>query len=435
MDTTCATKKEEWEESVAMRAQELVAIAETIKILNDDDALELFKKTLPSSASLVQVFDGSAHVAQKAAALVKQVQARMSKDDHVGVDLITMALTGKKVNFDKVIGLIDKLVATLKEEQLDDEHKKEYCNKQLDFTEDKVKGLKQTTEDLEVLIEDTKEKVATLKDDLKALAEGLAALDKEVTEQTATRQEEHGDFSELMASNSAAKELLGVAKNRLNKFYNPKLYKAPPKRVLSEEERITVNMGGTLAPTAPPGGIAGTGVTAFVQVGFHHQREAPPPPPEAVAAYSKKNQMNSGVIAMIDLLIADLDKEMTEAEVTEKDAQAEYESFMKDAATKRVTDSKTITDKEEAKANGEAALLKAKEESTSKMKELMATEGYMSSLHAECDWLLSNFDLRREARAGEVESLQKAKAVLAGADFSLMQTTKTGQAKALRGGF
>ena len=27
-----------------------------------------------------------------------------------------------------------------------------------------------------------------------------------------------------MASNTAAKELLGFAKNRLNKYYNPKLY-------------------------------------------------------------------------------------------------------------------------------------------------------------------------------------------------------------------
>ena len=47
-----------------------------------------------------------------------------------------------------------------------------------------------------------------------------------------------------MANDSAAKELLGFAKNRLNKFYNPKLYKAPPKRELSEEESISTAMGG-----------------------------------------------------------------------------------------------------------------------------------------------------------------------------------------------
>merc|ERR1719190_231979 len=84
-------------------------------------------------------------------------------------------------------------------------------------------------------------------------------------EATEQRQTEHADFTELMASDSAAKELLGFAKNRLYKFYNRKLYKAPPKRELSEEERIAVNMGGTASPTPAPGGIAGTGISAFVQ--------------------------------------------------------------------------------------------------------------------------------------------------------------------------
>merc|ERR1740123_1646070 len=50
----CEKKKKEWAEICKLRQQELVALAETIKILNDDDALELFKKTLPS-ASFVEI--------------------------------------------------------------------------------------------------------------------------------------------------------------------------------------------------------------------------------------------------------------------------------------------------------------------------------------------------------------------------------------------
>jgi chromosome segregation ATPase len=46
LSKNCATKEQEWDEIQAMRAQELVALAETIKILNDDDALELFKKNI-----------------------------------------------------------------------------------------------------------------------------------------------------------------------------------------------------------------------------------------------------------------------------------------------------------------------------------------------------------------------------------------------------
>merc|ERR1719223_2056002 len=56
LEAECAKKKAEWEERKKTRAEELLALADTIKILNDDDALELFKKALPSaSASLVQV--------------------------------------------------------------------------------------------------------------------------------------------------------------------------------------------------------------------------------------------------------------------------------------------------------------------------------------------------------------------------------------------
>merc|ERR1719512_528469 len=90
---------------------------------------------------------------------------------------------------------------------------------------------------------------------------------------------------------------------------------------------------------------------------------------------------------------------MTESEAEEKDAQGDYEQLMSDSKEKRATDSKA-----------------------SAGKELMATEGYISSLHAECDWLLKYFDMRKEARSGEIDALEKAKAVLSGADYSLVQT-------------
>merc|ERR1719333_1582275 len=145
----------------------------------------------------------------------------------------------------------------------------------------------------------------------------------------------------------------------MNKFYNPKLYKAPPKRVLSAEDLVVVSMGGTLAPTAPPGGIAGTGIS-FAQISAHEQRlqrkDAPPPPPETFEAYAKKSEDNAGVISMMDLLIKDLDKEMTEAETAETDAQADYQDMMADSAGKRTADSKSLQEKVSTKAELEGNL-------------------------------------------------------------------------------
>merc|ERR1719240_1483024 len=138
---------------------------------------------------------------------------------------------------------------------------------------------------------------------------------------------------------------------------------------------------------------------------------------------------------MIDMLIADLDKEMTEAKVEEEKAQQDYEKLMSDSAQKRADDSKALLNKEAAKAGFETDLQQASEEKSTKGKEVLATGRFLADLHTECDWLLQYFDLRKEARASEVDALKQAKAVLSGADFELLQRVAvTLRAPRLRGG-
>jgi len=411
LEKNCKTKEEEWAVRQKIRAEETLAIAETIKLLNDDDALELFKKTLPTP-SLMQLKTSSKSMRQHAAAALQQA----SHGDY-RLNLISLALKGKKVSFDKVLKMIDDMVALLKKEQQDDNDKKEYCEGLIDKTEDTLKELELAVSDLAKAIADYKERIATLGEEISALTDGIKALDKQVAEATDDRKEEHEENVATITNDNAAKELIGIAKNRMNKFYNPKLYKPPPKRELSEEERIAVNMGGTLAPTAAPGGIAGTGVTGvFAQNGV-----APPPPPETFGAYTKKGEESTGVIAMMDMMVQDLDKEITETETEEKENQSEYEAFMEESAKKRASDAKSIEDKESAKADAEANLIKTKEEHKAKTVEAMNTHKFLGEVHGDCDWLLTNFDTRKTARAGEIDALTKAKAVLSGADYSLLQ--------------
>merc|ERR1719363_55045 len=284
-------------------------------------------------------------------------------------------MTGKKAlnqgGFDKVIKMVDEMVDVLTKEQDDDDHKKEYCAMQFDTADDSKKALERTISDEENAIATSKESIATLTEEIAALEAGIKALDKSVAEATEQRKQENAEFKELMTADSAAKEVLGWAKNRLNKFYNPKLYKAPPKQELSREERIFVSNGGTPPPTAPPGGIAGTGITAFVQVSS--QKDAPAPPPATWDAYAKKSEEGTGVIAMIDLLIKDLEKEMTEAETGEKEGQADYETMMRESAEKRTADTTSLTQKTGTKADVEAELQAHHEQKADAEKELMAT--------------------------------------------------------------
>merc|ERR1740121_3465563 len=367
LEKSCATKQAEWEARSKTRTEELLALADTIKILNDDDALELFKKTLPTPA-LLQMSVSSRAVKQQALKVLGSHQdSRMA--------MIALALRGGTANFDKVIAMIDEMVILLGKEQTSDDDKKAYCLQALDKTDDEKKALEQTSADQEKAIEEANEMIATLKEEIEALEDGIKKLDKDVAEATATREAENKNYVETMAADNAAKDIIDIAKNRLAKFYNPKLYKPPPKIELTAEERVAVNMGMTLAPTAPPGGIAGTGVTVLAQVRAHEQSAqtvAPPPPPETWNAYANKDEEHMGVIEMIDMLKADLDKEIASMTVDEKDAQAEYETFMKDAAAKRASDVETIAAKEGAKADLEAEVEKLTAENKDTLAALMA---------------------------------------------------------------
>jgi septal ring factor EnvC (AmiA/AmiB activator) len=363
LEKGCSTKEAEWEERQKIRSEELLAIHETIGILNNDDALELFKKTLPAPA-LLQLKVTSKEVATQA---LKALNGAKTQDPRVA--LISLTLKGGTKSFEKVIAMIDEMIVLLGEEQKSDDDKKAYCEKEIDTAEDDKKLLEQTLGDLDKAIDTTKEDIATLGEEIAALLKGIDDLDTQVKEATATREEENALYKQTMQEDSAAKEILKMAKNRLAKFYAPKLYQ----------------------------------------------------PPATWSAYKTKGEEHGGVVAMLDLLLKDLDKEMTSLTTQEKDDQAEYETFMTEAANKRSTDSKSAEDKAGEKAELEALLLKTEQDHKATNKELYLKEMQLKDLHMDCDWLLSNFDVRVQARAGEVDSLKKAKAVLSGADYSLLR--------------
>merc|ERR1719327_1118011 len=159
---SCSTKAEEYDERVKMRSMELVAIQETIKILNDDDALDLFKKTLPSP-SLLQMARRSGDVRKEALALVQKLKKNAKEPE---LSLITMALQGKKAGFAKVIKLIDDMVVKLGVEQEDDDAQKKWCSEEFDTTEDQSKDTSRLIKGLKAKESETSQAITTLSDEL-----------------------------------------------------------------------------------------------------------------------------------------------------------------------------------------------------------------------------------------------------------------------------
>jgi len=432
LKATCAGQQELYETVKKTRAEEIEAVGATIKILNDDDALDLFKSAVPSFVQVSSTTNVRAHARNLLNHAANEASKISGSSSSAGMELhiMMLALSGKKAGFDKIIVMMDNMVGLLKKEQKDDEQKKDYCKDEFEETADKKDLLNRKIEGINTVVGETKEALTAMTQAIAELTTGINDLDKAVEEATNTRKDESAEYQKIKAQNSAAIALLEVAKNQLNKFYNPKLYKAPERRELSEEERIYVNSGG-LDPRdaeeaeANGNSIAGTGVTAFLQLSMTMQMKthgAPPPPPMVVESY--KSQDGGGPIALLDRIMNDLKLEMKEDDMEEKQAQADYEAMMKNSASKRSVDGKSIVEKEEQKAGAEEALAKAKKELKGETTDLASVVEYISNLHKDCDFLVENFDDRKKARTNEIEAIGKAKSVLNGADVFFTQTSE-----------
>jgi len=403
LEKDCATKEAEIAERAKMRAMEVSAISEAIGILNDDDALDVFKKSMPSSlmqtVGFLQKADAKATRTSKAQAILAGVAGK-AKDVRVNLLLYTLGSKLKMKStggFDDVIKMIDDMVVLLGKQQTEDEKQKAYCEDEFDKAADEEAASKTKLGQTDAKLAELTDTIGTLMEEISALGSSIEALDKSVADATEQRKEEHAAYVAQMQMNEAAVGLVEKAKNRMQKFYNPTLYKAPPKTEMTMEEKIIK---------------AGT----FAQV---HMHVAPPPAPEMPSGPVQKSGKSAGVISMMDTIISDLGSDMKDMEYEEKTAQKDYAELMADSQETRAGDSKALTGKTATKAETESVLMTTKEVRSATATDLKQVATVIADLHAACDFIMQNFDLRKEARTSEIEGLKNAKAVLSGASFSL----------------
>merc|ERR1719161_267575 len=291
------------------------------------------------------------------------------------------------------------MVVLLGKQQAEDAKQKTYCEDEFEKAADEEAASKTKLAQTDAKLAELTDTIGTLMEEISGLGASIEALDKSVADATEQRKEEHAAYVEQMQMNEAAMGLVEEAKNRMQKFYNPTLYKAPPKTENTMEEKIIE---------------AGT----FAQVHMH-SRVAPPPAPETFGAYEKKSEKSAGVIGMMDTIIKDLENGTKDAEYEEKTAQKDYGELMADSQETRAQDVKSITDKESSKATVEDSLLQTRTSRKNTAQDLKDANTMTQDLHASCDFIMQNFDVRKTARSTEVDSLKNAKAVLSGASFGL----------------
>jgi len=200
--------------------------------------------------------------------------------------------------------------------------------------------------------------------------------------------------------------LLERQKNKLQKFYNPSMAKAAAASASFIQQ----------ADQQPQ-------AFSFAQVRVHSDSEslfdvAPPPPaPDTFSGGApKKNEKSAGVMGMMDGIVRDLENDVKDAEYEEKTATKEYGELMADSQASRAANSKAIVDKTAAKAEHEGKMLQTKEALAGSAEDVRLSGQTIQDLHGSCDFIMQNYDLRKEARANEIDSLKNAKAVLSGAN-------------------
>merc|ERR1719335_1642077 len=114
-------------------------------------------------------------------------------------------------------------------------------------------------------------------------------------------------------------------------------------------------------------------------------------------------------------MVKDVEMDIKEAKMDEASAQKDYEEAMKDAADKRAKDSRSIVEKQAAKADEQTSLESTRAELSNKNDQLRITQGKSDDLHIDCDYLLGNYEELKKNRATEVDGLKQSKAVLMGA--------------------
>jgi hypothetical protein len=254
---SCSRKGSERDARAKMRADELTAISQAISILTSDDALDTFKKAVPTAALLSQkrktyeaaFLQSDTHLSKAK----RMILGLAKKHPSTSYEMLLMAVNSAEHlkqeptqeedpdqlatkyagGAEKVVTqMVDEMVHTLHDEDVEDEHKKEWCANETE----KVTELKTEKEDLASTLianmAEMKDGIASLVAEISTLASEINANDKEVFDATELRQKEHQEFIDSFSTMDTAKRLIEKAANRLHDFYNPK-------KMAKKREKVT----------------------------------------------------------------------------------------------------------------------------------------------------------------------------------------------------
>mmetsp|Transcript_56852 Transcript_56852/g.184178 ORF Transcript_56852/g.184178 Transcript_56852/m.184178 type:complete len:677 (-) Transcript_56852:78-2108(-) len=368
----CAASDEEFDQRVKDRLEEISAVEDTIKILNDDAAFESFDKTVNSFVQTSSSSDAQERLRRATAVLVRAAAATGTPE------LGLLASRAQLDAFSKVKEEIDKMVVQLKKQQEDEIAHRDWCIEELNTNKHDTEEGYDTKAALETKIADLEKTIEYLTKEIDATTQAVAEMQEQMKRASETREAENADFQQTVADQRLTQMILAKALKRMQQVYY--LIQAP---------------GGPHIETSGTHTDPGNGPAAFKD-------------------NAAKHAGGSRVVGLIQEVIADSKKTEDEAIRSEQDGQSAYENFMIDS-------NRAITTYSEKLANMKGSLAQSNEDHALAKKDHKATMTHLSelndesgNLHKSCDFIKDTFDARQAARTAEIDALVEAKGILSG---------------------
>eukprot|EP00746_Dinoflagellata_sp_MGD_P006356 gnl/MRDRNA2_/MRDRNA2_112394_c0_seq1.p1 gnl/MRDRNA2_/MRDRNA2_112394_c0~~gnl/MRDRNA2_/MRDRNA2_112394_c0_seq1.p1 ORF type:complete len:542 (+),score=176.46 gnl/MRDRNA2_/MRDRNA2_112394_c0_seq1:84-1628(+) len=419
----CETKKKDRDIRAKMRTEEIAAISEAVKMLNDDDAMMGFAKIKGSAFAQrfqprpkpVQTYDAFVQtgmtrnletVAQQGVAFL--AVAQRIRHGHTLKAEAAQPESSQNEAKTLVSNMITGMVAVLHDEDVSDEHKKDWCANETQINSNLLQEKEEMINKLSSTITDQEDQSTTLAEQIKELQDQISALDKMVFDKTQLRKKEHQEFVDTFATMSTSVRLIKKAVSRLERFYSPKKSASDRKAaadaafkreglVLLRKRQQQTSDAAVLQQEAKlmPGGF-----DSFLQVASRVESKQ----------YVKKE--GGGVISLLMEFMGDIKADMAEAETEEKYDAKEYTRIMGEAESTRKSDVKAMNQKTSAKAGLDEKLVNNKNMKQQSIEEQHNLELYMAQLEGECSFLLRNFEVRHEGRVDEEVGLESAASIV-----------------------
>jgi len=282
------------------------------------------------------------------------------------------------------------MVSDLHEEADEDLKTKETCEADRMTNTKTAKKAAQSMDDETALINRKKADIEAMQKEIAGIVAHVKELKLQLEEAQIQRAKENREYKAAKADDEAAAVLMGKAKDVLEKFYADN----------------GLAMVQTASRVAMHGGSAQPEVTAGA---------APPPPPSTFnEPYGGNKGASNGIISLLEMVKADVEKDIKTGTAEEKKAKEEYDTFKSEteALIKSLESQKANLEGEVGDA--ETAVVDAKKTRKDKKKVLDDTMAFLRSIAPSCDYMAVNFELRKANREAEIDGLIEAGASLQG---------------------